>query len=795
MVTCIPVADGGRWQEGQADGELQQPRKLSSSASSVSSRTLVYDVGTGSLRYSKPSCRAGVLQPRSPKSPRSPASSLKLELENQHVGEVVDSHCSSPLGKQFHSERFFESGESSPTCVIQNSALRSNSSSPTMSTISKCSSDAGRSFQDNLAGVSFPGSKPLNVTTRSSPELDKEIISSGSKSPRTELSKVGDVRERIKKLESINSTSGKPGLKGPAVLRRVEHDSKENNAGWSMPHDPSQNPPFKSIQCAMAMEAASKKSKHGGIPVSRLADSSIMNSHKSPGIFSFNATYMSRVPDSDLDFDFDDPIRSHAVTTAPSATTKVVVSQQQLDVSRRTFITPLLKPTPSKWDDAEKWLPGSENQSARAKSRSGPLLSQMVAAQAGMSIPWKGSQIASSQTERQCTPGLALGQRGQDAAEVGSSGSEAADVKDVQTQEEASTPSTPGRASSLPGLIDFTADEKEQLNLLLDRYAVQSLKAGELGLPSDGSISPSSLKGSFLKLGARTDKPGVVDFSAGTGDYNSKNALDLDSKSNSTRVSTRDMGTEMTQKGDYNSANTPDLDSKPNFARVATRDMGTAMTPISSVEPSRTSTPVKRKGEAAAAVEIPKETTKETTKSTTPVEFPMTEKEFQEKTRQEIVALGTQLGKANIAATWTAREREQQESAVVKLRSSNTLNLETLRRDVFASRADAWQEAEKLKYTTRFEQEKAKIQVWEEHEKAKAEAELRRIELKAERMKAQAHEKLDQKLATMQRQAEELRSAAESRRAEAAKKVARKAEILKANGRITNLLFLSYLCT
>jgi len=69
------------------------------------------------------------------------------------------------------------------------------------------------------------------------------------------------------------------------------------------------------------------------------------------------------------------------------------------------------------------------------------------------------------------------------------------------------------------------------------------------------------------------------------------------------------------------------------------------------------------------------------------------------------------------------------------------------------------------------------------------------VQLKAERMKAQAHEKLDHKLAATQRQAEELRLAAETRRAEAAKKTARKAEILKTSGKITNLLFLSYLCT
>jgi len=111
MVTCSPVVDGGRWKDGKAEEELQ-PRKTASSpsSSSCSSRTLVYDAETGSLRYSKPSrAPAATLNSRSPKSPCSPASSFKLELSNEHLGEV-DSLSRSPPFKQLHCGGFPESG-------------------------------------------------------------------------------------------------------------------------------------------------------------------------------------------------------------------------------------------------------------------------------------------------------------------------------------------------------------------------------------------------------------------------------------------------------------------------------------------------------------------------------------------------------------------------------------------------------------------------------------------------------------------------------------------------------------
>lgn len=65
-------------------------------------------------------------------------------------------------------------GETSPTCVIQNSALRSNSSSPTMSTISKASSDPGRKSHD-LEGRSYSASTKFARTTLCL-EYDEEFV-------------------------------------------------------------------------------------------------------------------------------------------------------------------------------------------------------------------------------------------------------------------------------------------------------------------------------------------------------------------------------------------------------------------------------------------------------------------------------------------------------------------------------------------------------------------------------------------------------------------------------------------
>lgn len=163
----------------------------------------------------------------------------------------------------------------------------------------------------------------------------------------------------------------------------------------------------------------------------------------------------------------------------------------------------------------------------------------------------------------------------------------------------------------------------------------------------------------------------------------------------------------------------------------------------------------------------------------------LSSKELQAKTRQEILALGTQLGKANIAA-WATKEEEEADAAKA-LKTS--VELEEVRKSLHSSRAAAWEEAEQAKYAARYKREEAKIQAWENHEKAKAEAEMRRIEVKVERMWSHANEKLMNKLAAAHRQAEDLRAAAEARKSEQIAKAASRAEYIRGTGKMPTSFF------
>ncbi|KAF8028903.1 hypothetical protein BT93_E1548 [Corymbia citriodora subsp. variegata] len=224
----------------------------------------------------------------------------------------------------------------------------------------------------------------------------------------------------------------------------------------------------------------------------------------------------------------------------------------------------------------------------------------------------------------------------------------------------------------------------------------------------------------------------------------------------------------------------------PSTARsVSMRDMGTEMTPIASQEPSRTGTPVK--------ATTPTRSPDSSRPSTPPRAMPtssqanssnnhgneMSEKELQMKTRKEIVALGTQLGKLNIAA-WAGKEDEGKDI-------SNSLKTEAVKppaKNAIETRAVAWEEAEKAKYIARFKREEMKIQAWENHEQAKTEAEMRKIEVDVERIQGQAHDKLTSKLASLRHKAEEKRAAAEAKRNRQAVKAEEQAEYIRKTGRI-----------
>ncbi|EOY01149.1 Remorin family protein isoform 3 [Theobroma cacao] len=221
---------------------------------------------------------------------------------------------------------------------------------------------------------------------------------------------------------------------------------------------------------------------------------------------------------------------------------------------------------------------------------------------------------------------------------------------------------------------------------------------------------------------------------------------------------------------------------------VSMRDMGTEMTPIASQEPSRTGTPVR----STTPIRSPNSSRPSTPSRAVPVSSPanppydhldlkmeLSEKELQMKTRREIMVLGAQLGKTNIAA-WASKEEEDKDAST----SLKTVTPEQPAKSVIETRAAAWEEAEKAKYMARFKREEMKIQAWENHQKAKTEAEMRKIEVEVERMRGRAHDKLMNKLAAARHKAEEKRAAAEAKRNQQAAKTEQQAEYIRRTGRI-----------
>ncbi|XP_030480977.2 uncharacterized protein LOC115697942 isoform X1 [Cannabis sativa] len=239
----------------------------------------------------------------------------------------------------------------------------------------------------------------------------------------------------------------------------------------------------------------------------------------------------------------------------------------------------------------------------------------------------------------------------------------------------------------------------------------------------------------------------------------------------------------------------------PAIRSVSMRDMGTEMTPGTSLEPSRTATPVG----ATTPIRSPTSSMPSTPRGGAPASTPtelardresqhpteinkkeLSEEELKLKTRREIVALGVQLGKTNIAAWASKDEQERQRSCAEKTKADELARIEN------EKRAADWEEAEKSKHFARFKREEIKIQAWESQQKAKLEAELRRIEAKVEQMRAQAQAKMVQKTAMTRQRSEEKRAAAEARKNRDAEKTAAQAEYIRQTGRMPSAS--QYIC-
>ncbi|KAJ1272833.1 hypothetical protein BS78_06G232400 [Paspalum vaginatum] len=225
---------------------------------------------------------------------------------------------------------------------------------------------------------------------------------------------------------------------------------------------------------------------------------------------------------------------------------------------------------------------------------------------------------------------------------------------------------------------------------------------------------------------------------------------------------------------------------------VSVRDVGTEMTPIPSQDPSRTgtplgsmtptrspncsipSTPVGGRSLASPGEENTDDGPYFNRKGGTQANQ-LSDTEMRLKTRQEIAALGIQLGKMNIAS-WASKEELELVSAVPSI-----ADLERMKKE-YAARAASYEEAENTKHTARFKKEEVKIEAWESRQKAKIEFEMKRIEEHAERMRSEAMAKMAEKLEMTRRMADEKRASANAKMNQQAAIAVQKAEKIRQTG-------------
>ncbi|WVZ72207.1 hypothetical protein U9M48_020705 [Paspalum notatum var. saurae] len=196
---------------------------------------------------------------------------------------------------------------------------------------------------------------------------------------------------------------------------------------------------------------------------------------------------------------------------------------------------------------------------------------------------------------------------------------------------------------------------------------------------------------------------------------------------------------------------------------VCLRDMGTEMTPIASKEPSRTATPLRASTPVGS-------------RSSTPV-----------RRRQEAAGPWEPPPPPPAAAArggCAAHGHGQDQERAVPLDDDGRVAAAPGAASSLESRAAAWDEAERAKFTARYKREEVKIQAWENQEKRKAEMEMKKIQMKADQMKARAQEKLANRLAATRRVAEEKRAGAEAKLSERAARTTEKANYIRRTGHL-----------
>ncbi|KAK9093336.1 hypothetical protein Syun_028247 [Stephania yunnanensis] len=254
--------------------------------------------------------------------------------------------------------------------------------------------------------------------------------------------------------------------------------------------------------------------------------------------------------------------------------------------------------------------------------------------------------------------------------------------------------------------------------------------------------------------------------------------------------------------------------SNSHFAEVAVgtvvksvlmRDMGTEMTPVASLEPSRTATPAlattpsrsptssvpstpRQEAPASSPCEAAIDTGSDTRRDGSKKELSAWEQQL--KTRREIVALGIQLGKMNIAA-WASQGEKEMKTSAIETDHKEQLDRLSLKHALLLGRKLKRRNTLPVRFSCfRLKREEIKIQAWESNQKTKIEASLKKVEARVEWMRNNAQANMTKKITTIRGQSEKKRTAAETERDRQAAKTASQADYIRRTGRIPRPRFI-----
>ncbi|KAJ7569684.1 hypothetical protein O6H91_01G088700 [Diphasiastrum complanatum] len=216
------------------------------------------------------------------------------------------------------------------------------------------------------------------------------------------------------------------------------------------------------------------------------------------------------------------------------------------------------------------------------------------------------------------------------------------------------------------------------------------------------------------------------------------------------------------------------------------RDMGTQMTPLSSSGPSKCTTPISNISPARHNTPA-KQTVSSAQANLELLELQSCQLMAKLEHRDQSNFNGLDRSTSN---TWSTREEEEEESS----KSLRYVDLTEIRKSVIEARAAAWEEAEQAKSTSRYKREESKVQAWENHQKAKAEAEMRKLEVKLEKMRSHQTEKIMNKLAAAHRHAENMRAAAQAEQAEQLAKSKERANQMRISGHVPTPFCACFTC-